>query len=550
MDEVLFKGIKLSTSLTLSHLFYADDAMFVGQWCDTNIDTLVHVLECFYYASGLKINMCKSKIMGVHVDDTKVKNAASKLGCLILKIPFLYLGTKVGRSMSCVHEWKEVVDKVRSRLLRWKMNMLSISGRLTLLKSVLGSTPIFHMSIFKVRLSVLQVLESIRSHFFKGNDMRSNKAYWVKWSNVLTAKEKGGLGVSSLFALNRGLMLKWVWRFYSQKTSLWVRIIKAIHGNDGKMGKDIYSGIRSCWLNIVREVKELQIQGINVFDYIRLKLGNGESILFWEEKWSNDSVLKDLFPRLYALESNKLVTVGAKLKDSSMDNSFRRKARGGVEMSQYETLIDMVNSASLVPMADRYIWSLENSSEFSVASIRKVIDGIRYPGGNSKTRWVKFVPIKVNVLAWKIKLDALPSRFNISLRGISIESLSCPICDSGVESTSHIFFKCCLVRQVAGKIARWWNVDILVLDSYEDWLTWMLSLRLTVKRKMMLEGIFYTLWWLIWSYRNKLLFESKAPKKALIFDNVVSNAFYWYKYRCKASFSWDDWLKNPYLILV
>ncbi|PWA56065.1 RNA-directed DNA polymerase, eukaryota [Artemisia annua] len=137
-------------------------------------------------------------------------------------------------------------------------------------------------------------------------------------------------------------------------------------------------------------------------------------------------------------------------------------------MSQYEALSDMVNSASLVPMADRYIWSLENSGEFSVASIRKVIDGFRYPGGNSKTRWVKFVPVKVNMLAWKIKLDALSSRFNISSRGISIESLSCPICDSGVESTSHIFFKCCLVRQVAGKSARWWNVDIIVLDSYED----------------------------------------------------------------------------------
>ncbi|PWA56066.1 RNA-directed DNA polymerase, eukaryota, Reverse transcriptase zinc-binding domain protein [Artemisia annua] len=141
--------------------------------------------------------------------------------------------------------------------------------------------------------------------------MRSNKASWVKWSSLLTVKEKGGLGVSSMFALNSGLMLKWVWRFYSQKTSLWVRIIKAIHGDDGKVGKDIYSGIRSCWLNIVREVKELQIQRINVLDYIHLKLGNGESILFWEEKWSNDSVLKDLFPRLYALESNKLVTVGA-----------------------------------------------------------------------------------------------------------------------------------------------------------------------------------------------------------------------------------------------
>nr|GEX94086.1 RNA-directed DNA polymerase, eukaryota, reverse transcriptase zinc-binding domain protein [Tanacetum cinerariifolium] len=41
-------------------------------------------------------------------------------------------------------------------------NLLSIGGRLTLLKSVLGSIPIFHMSIFRVSSKVLQILESIR----------------------------------------------------------------------------------------------------------------------------------------------------------------------------------------------------------------------------------------------------------------------------------------------------------------------------------------------------------------------------------------------------
>ena len=110
--------------------------------------------------------------------------------------------------MSRVLAWKEVVDKVMSRLSRWKMKTLSIGGRLRLVKSVLGSMPIFHMSIFKVPSTVLKNLESIRSHFFNGNEFRSNKTSWVKWSNVLMEKEKGGLGVSSLFALNRGLMLK------------------------------------------------------------------------------------------------------------------------------------------------------------------------------------------------------------------------------------------------------------------------------------------------------------------------------------------------------
>ncbi|GKC54738.1 hypothetical protein Tco_1077483 [Tanacetum coccineum] len=45
----------------------------------------------------------------------------------------------------------------------------------------------------------------------------------------------GGLGMSSLYALNRSLMLKWIWRFYSQQSSLWVKVIQAIHGDDGNV---------------------------------------------------------------------------------------------------------------------------------------------------------------------------------------------------------------------------------------------------------------------------------------------------------------------------
>nr|GEW29535.1 RNA-directed DNA polymerase, eukaryota [Tanacetum cinerariifolium] len=110
-DVGMFKGINLSPLMNLSHMFYTDDAVFVGQWCDGNINTLVHVLECFFQSLGLRINMCKSKIMGVNVGDEKVKFAASKLGCLILNTTFSYLGTKVGGNMSRVQAWTEVVDK-------------------------------------------------------------------------------------------------------------------------------------------------------------------------------------------------------------------------------------------------------------------------------------------------------------------------------------------------------------------------------------------------------------------------------------------------------
>ena len=119
------------------------------------------------------------------------------------------------------------------------MKTLSIGGRLTLLKSVIGSMPIYHMSIFMVPMKVLHRMESIRCHFFNGIDLDSKKSIWVKWNNVLTSKEKGGLGVSSLYALNRALMFKWVWRFKSDTTSFLASFIKAMHGSDGLLGNQL-----------------------------------------------------------------------------------------------------------------------------------------------------------------------------------------------------------------------------------------------------------------------------------------------------------------------
>ncbi|GJW89592.1 RNA-directed DNA polymerase, eukaryota [Tanacetum coccineum] len=193
---------------------------------------------------------------------------------------------------------------------------------------------------------------------------------------------------------------------------------------------------------------------------------------------------------------------------------------GGVEQVQLDSLTEVVRSINLVSSADRWIWNLESSGEFSVASARKKIDEIRFPIVKDATRWVKCVPIKVNILAWKIRNDALPTRFNISGRGMDIQSISCPICENGVESSEHLFFKCYLIREIGCKIASWWNINNVKVNSYEEWKTWLISCRMESKLKQMFEGVWYSLWWHIWSYRNKILFDDNIPMKAIIFDNV------------------------------
>nr|GEZ27482.1 RNA-directed DNA polymerase, eukaryota [Tanacetum cinerariifolium] len=176
---------------------------------------------------------------------------------------------------------------------------------------------------------------------------------------------------------------------------------------------------------------------------------------------------------------------------TSLDSSFRRIPRGGVEQEQFDELSALVHDVTLTPMPDRCIWALESSGEFSVASVRKVIDDKSLPEVDSKTRWIKCVPIKVNVHTWKVKTDSLPTMFNVSRRGIHIDSIMCAICDKGVETSSHLFFSCCMARQTVRMITRWWDVPYGEVDSYEDSINWFVNLRLSYKHKHMLEGVFY-----------------------------------------------------------
>ncbi|GKC02916.1 hypothetical protein Tco_0994526 [Tanacetum coccineum] len=211
------------------------------------------------------------------------QQTTAKIGCATLEAPLSYLGLKVGGLIYHVQSWNEIVNNIVARLSNWKMNTLSIGDRLMLLKLVVGSMPIYHMSLFKVPIKVLQRKKSIRCHFFNSVDHNGKKLIWVKWSKVLASKEKGGLGVLSFYALNRALLFKWVWRFRTQGSSLWARVIKGIHSEDDLIG------------------------------FIHKKMGNGADTSFWEDVWKGDGAFKSLYPRIYALETCKNVTLAIKM---------------------------------------------------------------------------------------------------------------------------------------------------------------------------------------------------------------------------------------------
>ncbi|GJT41527.1 RNA-directed DNA polymerase, eukaryota [Tanacetum coccineum] len=447
--------------------------------------------------------------------------------------------------MSRKSAWVGLVNKLQARLSKWKVKTLSIGGRLTLLKSVLGASPIYYMSIFKVPKGVLKTMESIRSKFFNGVDSSDRKISWVAWDNVLASKLNGGLGVSSFFALNRALLLKWVWRFISGDGSLWCKVIQAIYGSKFDLH---VTDQPSIWCSILREVKSLKDSGFDFSSHCKKRIGDGSCTSFWYDIWLADAPLCVQFPRLFALELDKEIVVANKMGASSVSASFRRDVRDGAERQQWDDLSSIMNSVVLSSSKDRWTCDLSGDGEFKVKVIRNFIDDLFLPSSDVATRWVKFIPIKVNVFSWRARRDRLPTRVNLSRRGVLLDSHLCPLCNAAMEDVQHVFFRCDVARVVLRKICRWWDLDWQEICSFSDWDAWFLSFRLSSRLKSILEGVFYVAWWRIWRLRNQLVFDASPPNRSTIFDDIVSWSFLWCSSRCNRVFSWEYWLKNPYLI--
>nr|GEW03144.1 RNA-directed DNA polymerase, eukaryota [Tanacetum cinerariifolium] len=137
---------------------------------------------------------------------------------------------------------------------------------------------------------------------------------------------------------------------------------------------------------------------------------------------------------------------------------------------------------------NRWVWNSNGSGLFRVCDIRNLLDEKFLPKDEAATRWIKYIPIKINIFAWKVNLDRLPTRVNLAQRGIQVSSLTCPVCSLAHESTSHILFNCSMALDIARLIVRWWDLSSSPIGSYAEWLSWFKDIHMGAKLKSISEG--------------------------------------------------------------
>ena len=78
----LIKGFEVGKeNVLVSHLQFADDTLFFIKNDDSSLNNLILLLDVFCLASGLKINLAKSELLGINMDDNIISEKAKSLGC-------------------------------------------------------------------------------------------------------------------------------------------------------------------------------------------------------------------------------------------------------------------------------------------------------------------------------------------------------------------------------------------------------------------------------------------------------------------------------------
>ncbi|KAL4313034.1 hypothetical protein GQ457_01G003880 [Hibiscus cannabinus] len=222
-----FNGLNIgSRGVNISHLQFADDLIVFSGDSETGIRNIVRILRGFEIVSGLKLNINKSKLLGINVEEHVVESWASLIHCKSEKLPTVYLGLPLGNNRNDAQIWAPIVEKVKCKLAGWKAKSLSFGGRITLVKSVLTNLPIYFMSIFPMPGHICSLLSRMIANFLWGSiDRRA--IHWVSWKTICLPKSCGGLGFMDFNSKNKALLLKWIWRYATEPDNLWRKVVEA-----------------------------------------------------------------------------------------------------------------------------------------------------------------------------------------------------------------------------------------------------------------------------------------------------------------------------------
>jgi hypothetical protein len=133
-----------------------------------------HILELYAQSTGLKINFHKSSMVPINLASERAQIFADLLGCKIASLPFTYLGLPLGTTKPTVQDLMPLVDRIERRVSANFM-LMSYSGKVTLVNSLLTSIATFTMCSIQLNHKILEHIEKSEGIVFGSRKMKKER---------------------------------------------------------------------------------------------------------------------------------------------------------------------------------------------------------------------------------------------------------------------------------------------------------------------------------------------------------------------------------------
>lgn len=441
------KGIQVARlAPTITHALYADDLIIMGEAARGEVRCIQGLLNNFADHSGLTINPDKSALwFSDACEEQDRQEVMQELAAKMAEESDKYLGVYIthGRTdQDLTHNL--LVEKFYNKLAGWKANFLSFAGRLTLIKSVLISVPVYFMTIAKLPAKTVKELTKVMRKFLWGETDKDRYLSLIAWNKICVPIEDGGLGIRDVASFNKALLLKIVWQVASnQDRQLWVQILRAKYfpkggfwGVNGTAGKS----------RLMKDIQELKPV---IKDQLQWEIGTGETVQAmnqpWYEEWEIQTILTN---------DQRKATVATIYNHSTgtWNREEITELMGPLALSRIENTASKPKEQSLLP--DRLIWSESKSGQYTakqgyellteMGNTTRVYEETAKRAWKRMWSWKGIIP-RIKTFIWKGIHNGVPTAATLHNRIRTISPL-CQRCANENKFLMHLLFFCDLSR--------------------------------------------------------------------------------------------------------
>jgi len=418
-------------NLVPSHILYADDIMIFCKGINSNIQNLTDLFIKYAQVSGQCVNPAKSSILGGAISNYRLSSIATQIGFKIGSLPFTYHGVPIFKGKPKISYFQPLADRIKLKFSAWKTSLLSMVGRVQLVKSVIQSMLLHSISVYSFPVKLIKDIERWMRNFVWSGDVNQRKLVTVSWHKVFLPLKEGGLGIRSMSKINEGANLKLCWELIHSNYQ-WAHFLKS---RVMKMKKPIsYHVLSSIWSGIKHKYSEVLLNS-------SWNLGDGVNINFWTDNWCGKPLVEE-----YSIDP------GLHENLSSTVNLFIKDAKWKIPqplIQNFPNIQNIVETITIPVIAkdDELLWNLSSNGELSFKDAYLFHCNHGQNIAWAKLIWNKNIPPSKSLIIWRSLHNKLPTDDILSFRGCQLPSM-CSLCNIQGETFQHMFFECNMAREI------------------------------------------------------------------------------------------------------